>query len=44
MNDSLTILAAGLGAVFLGMTLLYLAMHLTARVTDWIVRRRTHDA
>jgi len=44
VNDSLTILAAGLGGVFLGMTLLYLAMHATARVIGWIESRRSHDA
>lgn len=43
MNDSLLIVIAGLGGVFLGMTFLYLAMRLTAWVADWIMSRRAHE-
>lgn len=42
MNESLLIMVAGLGAVFVGMSFLYLAMRLTALVADWIVKRKEH--
>lgn len=39
MTDPITLFVAGLGGVFAGMALLYLAIRVTAVVTDRVVAR-----
>ncbi|MDJ0876918.1 MAG: OadG family protein [Desulfobacterales bacterium] len=43
MNEALQIMVAGLGGVFAGMTLLYIAIRITSALTDWMAARSTDD-
>ncbi|MDJ0721872.1 MAG: hypothetical protein QNJ04_09585 [Desulfobacterales bacterium] len=43
MNEALPIVAAGLGGVFGGMTLLYIAIRITSALTDRMAARSTDD-
>ena len=43
MNEALPIVAAGLGGVFGGMTLLYIAIRIISVVVDRLVARTAND-
>ncbi len=43
MNQALQIMIAGLGGVFVGMTLLYIAIRITSAVADWLAARGEND-
>ncbi len=43
MNDALPIMAAGLGGVFAGMTLLYIAIRITSALADRLATRTGND-
>jgi len=43
MKDALQILTAGLGGVFIGMTLLYIVIRLTRIVADALSKGGPHD-
>ena len=43
MKDALQIMTAGLGGVFVGMSLLYAAIRITSAVADWLSREREND-
>ena len=43
MNEALQIMTAGLGGVFVGMTLLYIAIRITSAVADWLAARGEND-
>jgi hypothetical protein len=43
MKDALQIFTAGLGGVFIGMTLLYIAIRLTSCVADALSKGQPHD-
>ncbi len=43
MNEALQIMVAGLGGVFVGMFLLYIAIRITSAVTDRMAARAEDD-
>ncbi len=43
MNQALQIMIAGLGGVFVGMTLLYIAIRVISKVADRVAARNTND-
>ncbi len=43
MKEALQIMAAGLGGVFVGMTLLYIAIRITSALADRMAARNTDD-
>ena len=43
MNEALQIMITGLGGVFVGMTLLYIAIRVTSAVTDRMAARHTDE-